>query len=817
MADRNAQRIDAARARASRIWVGAALAALGCTLAAACGDDGGSEGSGGGAGTDAGPDALPDGAGGDANPGPPGDPEPLAVPEWMVASVLSASSDPVLPAIEQGTLSLPPAGDYLGLTWSPVVPGENGALIEASADLIYAVARITIPEGHRVLARGDTVAGLYVDGAHRQPGDYYHSRKLRVPLAARSSEALVVVRALGRRKAPEVELWTTRAELYPNVADVTLPDLVVGSSDPRPLGVAVLNLLDAPVAEVQATVIDNASFAATSVTIPSLAPASVTQVPFLLQPKSAPTSADAPLLVQLRLESSTLSWSYETELEVPVVAEGARYRRTRVSDVDGSVQYAAVMPPASPSAGQKYGLILSLHGASVEASGQASSYSPKSWAYLVAPTNRRPFGFDWEEWGRLDAIEALDDALASLPIDPLRVHLAGHSMGGHGSWHVGVHFSDRFALIGPSAGWIDFESYSGQAPATGPIGRARSASQTLEFVNNLANDAVYIIHGLNDDNVPVWHGKTMYSKLQPIVSELTYHEQPNAGHWWDLDPQEEGADCVDWDPMITLMEQRQRDPTPLDFDYTSPGPWVNGRHGFVQVTSVTSPMQNVHIQSTSNATQVDLVTQNVRSMVLDGAALAQKGVTTVTVDGAPHAVGSAPIVIGPQSGKRVGLSGPLNQVWQKPFCYVWDDAGPGVYRDYVSLVVSTWSTIGNGHACGLPLSAVDAEIESTKNLIFVGVAAPAGAGLPFGWSATELDLAGKKLQNAALAFVYPKGDRLHAYVVATEGSEHLLFRYVPFSSRAGMPDFFAWGASGSIASGFFDADWNVDPSFATGL
>ena len=61
---------------------------------------------------------------------------------------------------------------------------------------------------------------------------------------------------------------------------------------------------------------------------------------------------------------------------------------------------------------------------------QANSYRSKSWGYIVAPTNRRPFGFDWQSWGRLDALESLADAKLRYGIDPTRVYLTGHSMGG---------------------------------------------------------------------------------------------------------------------------------------------------------------------------------------------------------------------------------------------------------------------------------------------------------------------------------------------------------------------------------------------------
>src|SRR5690606_31364400 len=83
------------------------------------------------------------------------------------------------------------------------------------------------------------------------------------------------------------------------------------------------------------------------------------------------------------------------------VRKGTEVRKvTFRSAIDGSVQYYALRPSTNPDANQS--LILSLHGASVEATGQANAYTPKDWAAVVAPTNRRPYGFDWEDWGRLD-------------------------------------------------------------------------------------------------------------------------------------------------------------------------------------------------------------------------------------------------------------------------------------------------------------------------------------------------------------------------------------------------------------------------------
>jgi len=107
----------------------------------------------------------------------------------------------------------------------------------------------------------------------------------------------------------------------------------------------------------------------------------------------------------------------------PIVVRkpGDAYRETRISHIDGSVQYHAVRAPTKVEAGKRYALFLSLHGAGVAGHNQANAYAAKDDAFVVAPTNRRRFGFDWQDWGRLDALETLDWILARYPIDPDRV------------------------------------------------------------------------------------------------------------------------------------------------------------------------------------------------------------------------------------------------------------------------------------------------------------------------------------------------------------------------------------------------------------
>lgn len=745
---------------------------------------------------------------------------PLEVGGWM-AGMVDENNDTVYDSLDQGTFELPVEGDYLGTTWSEVAQGDNHSFGIGGIGLFYVAAEVTPPPGHRVFARADSIYTIFTNLSARQPGDFYHTRRTRVPLGTVEGSNLVVARCYSRNAASELELWSTNAEVVYNTLDVTAPSLVVGRADDAYLGVATLHLGDRSALDVSARVVEDATFEPTEVLYDALAPDAVTQLSFLLRPKAAFDEADQTFGVTLRLESPSWVRTYETEVDLSTLAEGSRYRQTRLSGVDGSTQYHAVMPPSDPQAGQTYGLILSLHGASVEASGQAGSYSPKDWAYLVAATNRRPFGFDWEEWGRLDALEAMEHAMSNLPIDPERVHLTGHSMGGHGTWHVGVHHTGRFGVIAPSAGWISFELYGGPAHPAGVFGRARAHSQTLDFVDNLADSSIFIIHGSADDNVPVSHAQQMFQTLEPIVTDLQYHEEPGVGHWWDLDPAEEGTDCVDWEPMIEVMRNRNRVITPLAFHFSSSSPWVSSEHSFVRVLSEQSPMENFAVDATTLvATEVSVTTTNVRSLVLDGAALASQGVDTVHVDGTPHAVTGVDIEIGPTGGKTARLHGPLNQLFHRPFCFVYDADGPEAFRRYAAFLLSWWSIIGNGHGCAVALADLTPELAADRNLVYLGVPMDQidGSGaLPITWDPDGVTIAGAQHPASAMAYVYPDGDRLTGYFSAAAGAEYLLFRYVPFSSRAGMPDFLIWQEGGSSAAGFFDADWQIEPLFATGL
>jgi pimeloyl-ACP methyl ester carboxylesterase len=138
-------------------------------------------------------------------------------------------------------------------------------------------------------------------------------------------------------------------------------------------------------------------------------------------------------------------------------------------DVDNSVQYAAARPPIHTCPATGCPVLFTFHGAGVGKTrynssthpcadaanpGWTNSYKRQNYTWTLFPTNRRAYGWDWQDPGRYDAFAALGYLATYLPgvssdlapkfaVDPYKVLYAGHSMGGHGCWNIASHFPDR--------------------------------------------------------------------------------------------------------------------------------------------------------------------------------------------------------------------------------------------------------------------------------------------------------------------------------------------------------------------------------------
>ncbi|MFO0824607.1 MAG: prolyl oligopeptidase family serine peptidase [Gemmataceae bacterium] len=579
--------------------------------------------------------------------------------------------------------------------------------------------------------------------------------------------------------------------------------------------------------------------------MPSLIPASVRKVAFRLE-APAPITADAvPLKLRL-LREGTRDPLDTLEIKLSVAKPENTHKRTFISDIDGSVQYYSLVPAKPTPDVKKPGLALTLHGASVEAAGQAACYAPKPGIHVVAATNRRPFGFDWEDWGRLDALEVFEHARRTLDTDPQRTYLTGHSMGGHGTWHLGVTYPDRFAAIAPSAGWVSMWSYAGMRKDPSSAGeqelvlRAANPSDTLALVRNLAGSGVYVLHGDADDNVPVEQARMMRKVLAEFHPDFVYREKPKAGHWW-------GNECVDWPPIFEFFENHQlpKLATVRHVEFHTANPRVSADSHWLRVEAQEKPFLFSKGDFTCEPEKQLFkgTTQNITRLSLGLDPLPAGKPLRVEIDG--QKVAEIPW---PKGEARVWLArdGENWTVIEKPGAGVKGPHRNGAFKDALrNRVLFVYGTKGNPaeNAWALAKARYDAEVfwyrgngsidiiadtrfdpkaEPDRNVILYGHAGMNAAWKPlFGDSPVEVrtdsvKVGERQTKGDALGVlvVRPRASSDTALVAAVAGTGLKGLRAVErlpyFASGVGYPDWLMLDTKGIVGAGYFANDWKLN-------
>ena len=420
--------------------------------------------------------------------------------------------------------------------------------------------------------------------------------------------------------------------VYINPKGSTLPDILIGEKVNHFAGINIINATDEVKNNLQLKVFNkelNVNFMNKLSTIES---STVRKFPIVLKGDKVADKVGKYIFKLYLLYNNTVLDS--SEIIINVKDSSSVYKRTFLSNIDSSVQYYTINPPLVRD-NDKKALFLSVHGADVESFNQASSYSSKSWAYIVSPTNRGPYGFDWEDWGRIDAMEVYNIALDSLNIDRDRVYLTGHSMGGHGTWYLGSIYPDRFAVIAPSAGWITFWSYLPQfykkefeSPFEIYFRRAFNVDNTFAFIKNYENLGIYIIHGIDDKVVPIEQSYTMVDSLKNFHKDFRYHWEPGAGHWWDNDEKFPGTACVDWPPLFDFAARhvRYNNKNIKHIRFTTVNPEISNSYYWINVYSQINPLEisKIDINFKEGLNLFEATTKNIKVFSIDLSCFAKK-------------------------------------------------------------------------------------------------------------------------------------------------------------------------------------------------
>lgn len=732
--------------------------------------------------------------------------------------------------------------------WREATAKEDAAL---DGEIAYAYTAIESPEERVMLAQLTGASRLFVNGAGFS-GDAYGYGFGGVPIALKHGRNDLYV--TGLRGSFHLKLGAVKDPLVFGAWDVTKPDLVAGApATASPAGVLVMNATSSTLALRLRWGGGDELFQRGESPGSALGPLCLDKIPLLVQPARAAAKDSASLRFPLTVNDRDCSF------DIQVKTQGVPHRITFISPVDASVQECSVLDAREPT--DK--IVLSLHGAGVDALGQAAAYSAKKDFALIAPTNRRPFGFDWQDWGRANAYEALAAGIAPLKPADVQVFLTGHSMGGHGTWHLAANDPDRFLAIAPSAGWASFDSYGGR-----PDGELRAmwraaegAGDTLSLIANLAQIPTFILHGTADDNVPVSEARAMEQALVERGAKPETYYKEGAGHWWDGDAAP-GVDCVDWPGIFDLFRRAKSREASASLDFTTVDPSIDSRQAWIEVLQSLDYEKRVHvIAKLDESGALSLDTDNLRSFRItsrppgwtssecwvdahkvDLSSWDSARAFVRTADG--WAIDRAGGVAG-SGEKRPDSSGPFKRAFDHGFVLVYGTRGtPEENRELFERARSdaaVWWYRGNGSA---PLvSDVDLvagrlpsrSMNATSNVILYGNAdtnaawkSMFGDRCPIQARRGSLKLGDREWKGGALGavFVYPRNDlkdsqRGHslagAFADTGVAGSRLGYTLAPFVSGVGYPDFalfsadvLAKGDGGVLAAGWFDYDWNLD-------
>lgn len=769
--------------------------------------------------------------------------EGVCIPPQSPGGRLAIPQDRLLASIAEGKVLRPKAGDAFAAAsgtqqWQAVSANADGFFQGRPLGSGWLYARFDSSDEKPMVLRATGSGTVYLNGELRG-GDPYGYGNLELPFLAKKGENGVLAQAArGRLK---LEVFRAKADAFLSTADTTLPDIVIGSSEVLLAGVIVANATASSSQELTLWT-QVAGGKRVENKLKPILPWSIRKQVLNIAPRGDESAGDTSLRLTLCRGREVLD---QAVLSLQVMTPRQTRKVTFLSDIDESVQYYALNPAQHDRAGQ--GLVLTLHGASVEAIGQANAYVAKDGMHIVAPTNRRPFGFDWEGIGRRDALEVLKIAQKNLNTAKERTYLTGHSMGGHGTWHIGLSFPDRFAAIAPSAGWVSFFSYGGsRKPVQDAFLRSYNASETLSLLGNSKLRPIYVLHGDADDNVPVSEARTMVAALQPIHSMLQVHEEPKAGHWW-------GNQCVDWPPIFELFSKSQQ-PNPSEmnvFEFTTYNPSVTSELGWLRIVRQAIPLGFSSIKAERNGNNVRLSAENVSAFSIGGPGLASFGnVVQVSIEGqtinAPRP--SSGWIdfekVGGEWRTRIGFAanqknhlraGPIEEALQNGFCFVYGTRGTA--RENAMMLQKARADAENLLYRGNSSPDVFSDEEflalrsesgwAERNVILLG-----NARINRAWDQTmESPIAvgqqevrwGSRTEKRADLFsfqVRPRTGSDRALVLAIgwtgQSGFHLASRVPYFNSGVHYPDWFVGdlkcldkGADSLLDAGFFDNDWRL--------
>ncbi len=189
------------------------------------------------------------------------------------------------------------------------------------------------------------------------------------------------------------------------------------------------------------------------------------------------------------------------------------FRKAYLSKVDQTLQPYRVFIPAHYDGAKPAPLVIALHGMGGDENSMFDGYrealkpEAERLGFIVACPKGRGSASMYRGPAEQDVLDVLAEVRRDYKIDPSRIYLMGHSMGGYGTWSVAMARPELFAALGPISG-----------------------GGSVEGMVKIKDIPEYVTHGDNDKTVDVNSSRTMVAAGKKLGAPIVYVEVPGGSH-----------------------------------------------------------------------------------------------------------------------------------------------------------------------------------------------------------------------------------------------------------------------------------------------
>ncbi len=227
---------------------------------------------------------------------------------------------------------------------------------------------------------------------------------------------------------------------------------------------------------------------------------------------------------------------------------------------------------------------------------------------VVAPNGYETMSY--EGFAEKDVFTVMDEVSSMFNVDFNRVYLTGLSMGGGGTFKIGLRHPGMFAAIAPVCGYV-YASVRVDPEEQGPPSKEKieDAFAPIEIAENALHLPIKMMHGDADGAVPVTHSETMHEKLQELGYQSELEVYPGVGHdaWV---PGYEDDRIFDW------FSKFERDPNPDHVIYKTGNP-QGGSAYWVSIDEPAEIRTLARIEAHAEEGKVSVQTENVKRLTLN--------------------------------------------------------------------------------------------------------------------------------------------------------------------------------------------------------